>query len=465
MNKSVSKRIALSASAALMVVTQTVTPQPGRAEDVSLLSASVKVADNEIDTMSRDILNKELDIIRINTAFRNDYTKKEKGQQRRNSIYQLSASGLANAGDITLMSQFWRYNRNPGLGLQNRGRLESGLIIVLAAYSAVVAAYSGEFIIDQIQDAGVRKKGLDSKTTLNRVIALNKELTKMLADRELLIGKATDSNAKEFWLAESKILEDCRTLALADFSRLYVDYRKRHAIRDLTTLGTIAVGATGAFPGTLLVLRGVQQTNLKKIGGGGVGFTVSAGILTAAPWLFAGGGKIAGKTAHERISNAFGEVEQVTISKLDTDAGKLVELSKKPGVDLGAPLNERLQAYQVCERLLESRRKKLDQEAMAAHRKFVADVISYGIRGGSQIGWGTLLMNAGYKYNDKPAVAFKRVAQAATVNEVSWGSWFLEALETGTIHEIANYKHSKDPSYDPFLNSGEKIEAIRATLH
>jgi hypothetical protein len=471
MNTTVSKRIALSAAAAMLFTSQTVVPiQSLAAEEpvltasaAPILSASVTIADNGVDAVSRDILEKELEIIRTNTLFRNNYTKTDRSQQIRNSIYQIGATGLANAGDITLMSQFWRYNRNPGLGLQNRGRLEAGLIIVLAAYSAVVAAYSGEYIIDQVQDLQTRKRGLDSKTTLNRVIALNKELTALLVERQALVDKTTDANMKEFWTAEGKILEDCRNLTLADFSRLYVDYRKRHAVRDLTTLGTIAVGATG-IPGTLLVLRGVQQTNLKKVGGGGIAFEVSAGILTVAPILFEGGGRIVSKSAHAKLANAFGQVEQNTINQLDIDANKLVALSRQPGVTVGQPLNERLQAYLVCKKLLESRQRKMDLEAAAARRKLMADIISYGIRGGTQLAWGALLMNAGYKYNDKPATAFRRVAQAATVNEVSWGSWLVEALATGANQQIASYKHSKNPDYDPFKTSGEKIDTIKASL-
>jgi hypothetical protein len=115
--------------------------------------------------------------------------------------------------------------------------------------------------------------------------------------------------------------------------------------------------------------------------------------------------------------------------------------------------------------LLDSRQRKLNAEDAAARRQFLANIISYGIRGGAQIGWGCLLMNAGYKYNDKPGVAFRRIAQASTVNEVSWGYWLVEALATGTKQEIANYKHGLNPDYDPFISSGSKIDAVRASLH
>jgi hypothetical protein len=47
---------------------------------------------------------------------------------------------------------------------------------------------------------------------------------------------------------------------------------------------------------------------------------------------------------------------------------------------------------------------------------------------------------------------------------VSWGSWLLEGLATGANQQIASYKHSKNPDYDPFKTSSDKIDTIKASL-
>lgn len=428
------------------------------------LSGAVTIADDEVDKVSKDILTDEIEILQCTTNFRNQYTKPDKWKKRRTTLYQIAASGMANGGDITLQTQFWHYNRNVANALKNRGRLEAGLIPVIAAYAAVIAAYSGELVFDQYSDMKVRHKHLDSKSTLQKVEQLDASIKKLKEQRALLLAKCPDQQCREFYTAEAKILDDCHNLILADFSRLYVDYKKRHAVRDLTSLGTIAVGATG-LPATIQVLRGIQMTNIKKIGGGGISFIVSAGILTVAPELFEGGGRLAAAGARHQISEAFGQLQGATMAQMQTDAGDLVKLATRPGVKLGPSMSGRVEAYRLTEDILAGRQHKLDAEAIAARRKFVADVISYGIRGGCQIGWGTLIANGGYKYYNKPNVALKRVAQASTVNQVSWGSWMMEALFTGCSNEISNYKHGLEPDYDPFQTNGPKLEAMRNSLH
>jgi hypothetical protein len=111
---------------------------------------------------------------------------------------------------------------------------------------------------------------MDAHSVYKRAFALKGEMDSLLTERNQTAGGTSQSVVS---LAEEKVLRDIRDLALLEFSRVYVDSRKLKATRDLTTLGTIAVCGTGAFPGALGVVRGLRNVNLKQVGGGGIGFS------------------------------------------------------------------------------------------------------------------------------------------------------------------------------------------------
>lgn len=152
----------MTASMASPLQALAVAGDPGSSQPTQL-SGAITIADDEVDKISQDILTDEIEILQCTTNFRNQYTKPDKWKKRRTTLYQIAASGMANGGDITLQTQFWHYNRNVANALKNRGRLEAGLIPVIAAYAAVIAAYSGELVFDQYSDMKVRRKHLEDK--------------------------------------------------------------------------------------------------------------------------------------------------------------------------------------------------------------------------------------------------------------------------------------------------------------
>ncbi len=67
---------------------------------------------NNIEMLDKQIADKEIELLRLNSDFRSHYTARDKNKQRRMKFYDFAAGAVANAGDITLMSQFWKYQRN-----------------------------------------------------------------------------------------------------------------------------------------------------------------------------------------------------------------------------------------------------------------------------------------------------------------------------------------------------------------
>ena len=378
-------------------------------------------------------------------------------------FYDFAAGAVANAGDITLLSAFWKYNRYPGRGLNHRGRLEGGVITVLVAYSLLGTMYAAEGAGDLISDYKAKKQHFDAKSMRDRVCAIKNELDKLLADRSSAVAQLNDlsQSERQFLTAEENVLRDFRDLGLLEFSKLYVDSRKRHSARDITTIGTLAVCATGVFPGAFGVINGIKHTNPKQIGGGGIGFLISGSTLTAAPVLIHGGAAITGKIAGDRLSKQLGEVQCKTTAKLAEDTKQLTQLLTASSRT--AVLQPQAQNYQTMGKLLEERSAFLEQDKKNQKKEMIESFISYAAKGGPQIAFGTCVARAGYRYNRNPYKLFKGVAQAATANEASWAIWMLDTIQKQTRNEIKNSQEAKatvQPAFSPTNSELKTLEAM-----
>lgn len=406
--------------------------------DQTNLRDYIQQSGNNMSALDKDILKKEVELIKLNAEFFSHYTKGSKWKKRRMNFYDAAAGTVANVGDIILMSQFYRYYKNPGEGLAHKGRLQCGALIVLVAYLTLGGMYAGEGAYDLINDYKGKRKGFDAKTVYNRALTIKTDLDKLFAQRDAQCQSAS-SDSKAAMVAEGNVLKDIRDLALIEFSKIYVDSRKKRVARDLTTLGTLAVCATGAFPGAYNVMRGVKQVNLKKVGGGGVGFLVSGSILTAAPVLIHGGAAIQGKVSNDKVKKNLIESRSKTVAALKDDVKTLGQLSAQAGEKNQKP-------YEMLAQLLNQREEFLQKLAVQQKREVIESFVSYLAKGGPQIAWGTMLTRAGYRHRQEPVQAFRGIAQAATVNEVSWATWMLDTFQREVRDEVKNHKNGKKPA-------------------
>lgn len=391
-------------------------------------------------------------MLKLNAEFRTHYTAGDKWKKRRLKLYDFAGGGIANAGDIALLSQFWRYYRSPGDGLAHKGRLESGPLVVMIAYCTLGGLYALEGCYDLAKDYKGKQKGFSAKTVYKKALAAKTDLDKLFAVRDQkLQSLSPDKIALQ--TAQGRVLRDVRDLSLIEFSRVYVDSRKQKAARDLTTLGTIAVCATGAWPGAYAVLRGVKDVNLKKVGSGGIGFLISGSTLTAAPALIHGGAAITGKVCTSKLEDSLIKSQSTTIAALEKDLANYRDLAAQAN-----PSVDHSQQFAMVAKLIKDRHEFLEKERRRQKREMLESFISYAVRGGPQIAFGAMLTRAGYKYNTNPVKAFKGVAQAATVNEVSWGSWLLDVTQKSARNEREFRRQDKiAPADVPFGISNSQL--------
>ncbi len=428
---------------------------PALSEETPVLRGNVSM-----DELAMKTVQKEIELAALNSDFRTHYMQPNKWRNRRVKFYQMAAGGIANAGDITIMSHFWNYYRNVGGGLKHKGSLESGVITVMVAYLTLGGLYAAEGAHDLFNDYLAKRKGFDSKNVLKRAEDLKAEIDQALSARKAALSSDSSLNDSERTLLaqENKVLQDCRDLVLLEFSKLYVDARKKRIKRDVTTLGTIAVCATGAFPGALGVIRGIQEVNLKMIGGGGIGFLVSGATLAGAPLLIHGGAQLGGAWTQKNLSKTLGALECKMASQLKEDVDKLATVR----IDAASTTTAaRVSSYRQLSDLLAERQDYLAQEKKRNKSQAIEDFVAYAIEGGPQIAWGTMVARAGYRWNRNPARAFKLIAEGATVNEVSWGSWLLNQTQGEIRDELYNMKHKFDGTTGAFGTTNTKLTELK----
>ncbi len=210
-------KIFLASTLVLSTFTTTLTmPSYAADGDAPALRGSISM-----DDLSMQVVRKEVELAAFNAEFRNHYMQPNKWRKRRIKFYEMTAGGIANAGDITLISQFWHYYRNVGAGLKHKGSLESGAITVMVAYLTLGGLYAAEGVNDLFHDYKAMKHGWDAKSVLKRAETLKGEIDAAIAARKSTIDSDTSLSSSERQVLdmESKVLSESRDLGLLEFNK------------------------------------------------------------------------------------------------------------------------------------------------------------------------------------------------------------------------------------------------------
>ncbi len=82
-------------------------------QDPTTLRDYIQQSTTSMSAIDKEILKKEVELIKLNAEFFSHYTKGSKWKKRRMNFYDTAGGTIANVGDIILMSQFYRYYKNP----------------------------------------------------------------------------------------------------------------------------------------------------------------------------------------------------------------------------------------------------------------------------------------------------------------------------------------------------------------
>lgn len=450
----------------------------------------------KLESLTNKILQKELELLRINTYFRLETTEQSRIKPWRVFAFNIAGAGASNAGITTIAAERWQTWRNPAKA--DRTTLKAGPLLLLIGHSIVTAGLLTEMCFDAIGDYKRKKKGFDIRTTTKKVKESQIALDQLIMEREGLM-KSADLTAEELRLetAEGQVLKDLRDLALVEYSKFYVRGIKRRISRDLSYFNGLASTTTGGYIGSLCGLIAVCDRKPRLAGPAGIGFILSGAFITTAPIINRYGSKLAGNLAKKKISKELGGLNAKVSTQFDGDLTQLesITLHESAGVS-DEQVRRRLLVYADVKEILNNQSKMDAKEKAKADREFRERLLFNAAVGGTKMGWGIQLANAGFSYHvappwpkitrtlpvggskmtvtiprptvpHTPAQLFsKRVAAGATTYIPGTGVWIIDALQSRARGEMEIFTMGSQQAlpHQKCKQRLEKLEQLEALL-
>lgn len=408
-------------------------------------------------TLTNEILEKEIELLQLNTDFRIATTESGWAKPWRVFSYNLLGSGAATAGITTIAAERWRTWRTPAAA--NRNTLKAGPTLLLISHSIIAAGVLAEATSDAIADCKQCKRGFDRKTTKKHAIELKDAIDEKLTQRDSLVANLAE-NDKALALAEGQVLRDLRDRALSEYCQFDVRAAKRKTARNVAYLNGFSAATTGGYLGSLCGLLAVANRNPRLAGPAGIGFTISGANIATGPILGRMTANVAGSLAKRRLNRDIG-----TFAPPEFKAH--FDLLKKSSLQDDPNFNTRIAIYQDVDALLRRQAEMNAAEKKKADKEFIERCLFNAAIGGTKIGWGCQLANAGFGFHAGPApkaptlpVKFggktvqvpvgkkplspsqlfsKRVAQGATTYIPGTSLWILDTVQSRTRGEMDLY--------------------------
>lgn len=447
----------------------------------------------KLQEITNKILQKELELLKVNTYFRLETTDQSRIKLWRVFAFNLAGAGVANAGITTIAAERWQTWRNPATA--DRATLKAGPLLLLISHSIVTAGLLTEMCLDAYGDYKRRKKGLDLKTTTKKVKENQVQLDGLITQRDQLIASSSEFSSQDLQLvnAEGRLLKDLRDLSLVEYSKFYSRGIKRRVSRDLSYFNGLAAATTGGYIGSLCGLLAICERKPQLAGPAGIGFTLSGAFICLAPFINRYGSTWAQKIARKKINKELGNLNNKVAQQFDGDLTALRALNNDAE---GAALGQRLSVYDGVKDILANQSKMDAAEKKKADREFLERVVFNGGVGGTKMAWGIQLANAGFSYHvappwpviratfpvggskmtvviPRPAVPHtttqmfaKRVAEGATSYIPGTGLWIIDALQARTRGEMEVFSMGSQQAlpHQKCRQRLEKLEHLQAIL-
>lgn len=343
--------------------------------------------------LTDDVLLNEIELLKLNTSFRRATTDIGRFKPWRVFLYNLAGSGVATAGITTIASERWRTCQRPATA--SRNTLQAGPTMLLISHSIITAGILFEATLDLAGDYKQRKKGLDAKSTKMRAIELRDHIDKKLNERDALIAGLSEED-RDLAQAEGAVLKDIRNLALGEYAQFHVRAARRKASRNVSYLNGFSAATTGGYLGSLGGLLAVAERNPKLVGPAGIGFTISGANIATGPLLGRASANVAGSITRRRLARDLGSFAPAQLQEHFTVL-KQASLRDDPN------LSTRLAIYEEADAIFKSQTQVDLSEKKRADKEFVERCLFNAAIGGTKMGWGIQLMNAGFGFRQTPA--------------------------------------------------------------
>ncbi|MCA9802892.1 MAG: hypothetical protein KC777_13050 [Cyanobacteria bacterium HKST-UBA02] len=389
---------------------------------LSLGQASLPVLGLEAATGSTDhIVDRELEILKLNTKFRIANAYQSKFRTIRQFAYNFLSAGFALAGSTVLATERWA-TKTPDPTV-----LEYGSAMLVTGQGIIQGGILTEAFLDKLRDRSVKKKKLDPESALASIKSLQAEIDELLSGRQKeLAPLLSDPETARLIEHETRVLELMRDLSIEEFARFYAERHSNVVSRNVSYLnGLVATGA-GGYCGSLMGLLTASTGNKTLATPSGIGFVVSSSAVMASPFI---NRYFTRRARAASLSEMLAEIScpdsgsgsgsgcfeklQAALDILSREMASIPESKYPPR------LRKRHVVYKAELELLSHQLQRETEVASKADRQFAHRALMNTAIAAPKLAWGTMLIYSGSALPDRPFSFNKTVASAATVYTVS----------------------------------------------
>lgn len=445
------------------------------------LPAFASGAISDVDNLSTRILQKELDLLRLNTRFRLETSDRSRLKPWRVFAYNLAAAGVSNAGITTIAAERWRTWQRPATA--SRNTLKAGPTLLLIGHSISLGGIFIESTIDIIKDYKTRKRGFDPETTRKRAIELTKNIDDLIQQRESLMPAEQTKDQGHSEILEGKLLKDLRNIAAGDYAQSYIRARKRKVARNVSYINGATAASTGGYMGSLCGLLAVADRKPRLAGPAGIGFILSGTHIAVAPVVTRVASDIEAARARQQLPPQLVMANPRFATDFDTHRDQFKTALNNESDEKA---QKRLIIYDALNLLTDEQTAMNVREKQRSNTDFKERLFYNAAIGGTKIGWGIQLANAGFGFHPRPPqptvkipvqvgaetipvtlpkprgateLFAHRVAQGATTYIPGTGLWILDTLQSRARGERELYSMGSQDAL-PHQKLGRRLSKL-----
>jgi hypothetical protein len=367
-------------------------------------AASVPVPGDRIDQVSKELLKKVLELLRLNTRYRIESTRIGRFKPWRQLSYSVSGNTLAEIGASHIAYARWKYWQRPGLA--TKAFLRKGPECLLVGNGIITTGAAFEGVVDILSDFRQAGRGFDRKTCRNRALALKAEINKLLAEREECLNQAplTAEQAQVLKL-ENRVLSDLRDCAFNEFGSLAVREKRFKISRNVSNFLTLAQASCSTSGSIVNLLAGTNRRP-RWAAPGALLFFLSGAFIALTPPSVGMFGCLAANLEKKKEARIMGGNPD-SATAFDADRTALSSAVSAPDAQpyLQA-VKQRLQIYSLQDEMMDRQAAMLKAEARLNKRELMEKFVTNSIAGGTKAALGIQLLAAGCDWSNTapPAV-------------------------------------------------------------
>lgn len=355
----------------------------------------------ELESLSTQAARKELELLKLNARYRVESTKTDKYKPWRTSIFNLGSYVFSNIGIDHVAYARWRTWQQPATA--GKPFLEFGPAFLITGHSIATVGVMTEVALDVKRAYQLKKMGFDETSYRKNVTSLKKDIDSLLEKRTAVLSSTpfADSAEKAAAEKETQILKYVRDGALTEYKNFCLRGKTFRVGRNAGNFMAFAGATTGGYMGALCGLLAISNRNPRIAGPGGIGFILSGTCIVLGPIVSKASAVMAGKRLAKKLSAEIGPVNANAVKDLEAATKELVTILPS-SAEARTGLSTRRSLYELSAATLAKDSAMASAEKAAAQREFKEKVIVNAIIGGTKIGWGAQLANAGFGFKQQP---------------------------------------------------------------